>query len=106
MTQVPDLFLKLIFDFPVEHHALHPAPASKVIVCMMFRSNSNVLINIPPGHGKGSGNGAIGLNYGRFATKSFRRIMKSFRSTIKSIRCNQLLVLNSLKQFRMNYING
>ena len=78
----------------------------KVIVCMMFRSNSNVLINIPPGHGKGSGNGAIGLNYGRFATKSFRRIMKSFRSTIKSIRCNQLLVLNSLKQFRMNYING
>ena len=31
-----------------------------------------------------------------FATKSFRFI-------IKSIRCNQLFVLNSLKQFRMNY---
>ena len=28
---------------------------------------------------------------------------KSFRCFIKSIRCNQVCVLNSLEQFRMNY---
>ena len=41
-------------------------------------------------------NGPIVLNYGRF-------VVKSFRCIIKSIRCNQLFVLNSSKQFRMNY---
>ena len=44
----------------------------------------------------------------RFATKSFRCIMKSFhcksfRRIMKSIRHNQFFVLNSLKRFRMNY---
>ena len=32
--------------------------------------------------------------------------MKSFRCIKKSIRCNQLFVLNSVKQFRMNYLMG
>ena len=37
----------------------------------------------------------------RFATKSFQYIMESFRGIIKSIRWNQLFVLNCLKQFRI-----
>ena len=40
-------------------------------------------------------------NYGHFAATSFH--CWSLRYIIKSIRCNQLFVLNGLKQLRMNY---